>query len=191
MVDRECYRDVRAERRLHRGRVRPVGDSRPSPTRSPPRTVGTGRTDWSPDSGRYGRGLMRVGSHRSATPRRPPEAGGLSQRLAGRRWSGRTGSSDRAVALALVAVGARGRGLDARCVQPATEPTGHVGPFHRREVAGATPEAGRPSTGRLLRVTQDDDDGVIGVDDDRVMRTAPLGVVSGAVVGVVTGCPSG
>ena len=44
---------------------------------------------------------------------------------------------------------------------------------------------------RLLRVTLNDDDGVIGVDDDRVMRTAPLGVVSGAVVGVVTGCPSG
>jgi hypothetical protein len=43
----------------------------------------------------------------------------------------------------------------------------------------------------LLRVTLNDDDGVIGVDDDRVMRTAPLGVVSGAVVGVVTGCPSG
>jgi hypothetical protein len=34
-------------------------------------------------------------------------------------------------------------------------------------------------------------DGVIGVDEDRVMRTAPLGVVCGAVVGVVTGCPSG
>jgi len=43
---------------------------------------------------------------------------------------------------------------------------------------------------RLLRVTFDDDDGVVGVDDDRVMRTAPLGVVSGAVVGVVTGCRS-
>ena len=43
----------------------------------------------------------------------------------------------------------------------------------------------------LLRVTLNDDDGIIGVDDDRVMRTAPLGVVSGAVVGVVTGCPSG
>jgi len=43
----------------------------------------------------------------------------------------------------------------------------------------------------VLRVTLNDDDGVIGVDDDRVMRTAPLGVVSGAVVGVVTGCPSG
>ena len=43
---------------------------------------------------------------------------------------------------------------------------------------------------KVLRVTQDDDDGVIGVDDDRMMRTAPLGVVSGAVVGVVTGCPS-
>ena len=44
---------------------------------------------------------------------------------------------------------------------------------------------------QVLRVTLNDDDGVIGVDDDRVMRTAPLGVVSGAVVGVVTGCPSG
>jgi hypothetical protein len=36
-----------------------------------------------------------------------------------------------------------------------------------------------------LPVTEDDDDGVIGVDEDRVMRTAPLGVVSGAVVGAV------
>ena len=43
----------------------------------------------------------------------------------------------------------------------------------------------------VLRVTQDDDDGVIRFDDDPMMRTAPLGVVSGAVVGVVTGCPSG
>ncbi|WP_204815277.1 alpha/beta hydrolase [Mycobacterium riyadhense] len=42
----------------------------------------------------------------------------------------------------------------------------------------------------VLRVSFDDDDGVVGVDDDRVMRTAPLGVVSGAVVGVVTGCRS-
>jgi hypothetical protein len=44
---------------------------------------------------------------------------------------------------------------------------------------------------RLLRVTQDDDDGVIRVDDDPIMRTAPLGVLSGAVVGVVTALPSG
>jgi len=29
------------------------------------------------------------------------------------------------------------------------------------------------------------------VDDDWVMRTAPLGVANGAVVGVVPGCPSG
>jgi hypothetical protein len=42
-----------------------------------------------------------------------------------------------------------------------------------------------------LRVTEDDDDGVIRIDDDPMMRTAPLGVGSGAVVGVVTGCPSG
>lgn len=34
-----------------------------------------------------------------------------------------------------------------------------------------------------MRVT---DDGVIEVDDDRGIGTAPLGVVSGAVVGVVT-----
>jgi hypothetical protein len=45
--------------------------------------------------------------------------------------------------------------------------------------------------GTVLRVTLGDDDGVIGVDEDRVMRTAPLGVVSGAVVGVVTGYSSG
>jgi len=37
-----------------------------------------------------------------------------------------------------------------------------------------------------LRVAEDDDVGVIGVDDDGDVRTAPLGVVSGAVVGVVT-----
>ena len=48
-----------------------------------------------------------------------------------------------------------------------------------------------PRSARLLRVTLDDDDGVIGVDDDWVMRTAPLGVANGAVVGVVPGCPSG
>jgi hypothetical protein len=33
----------------------------------------------------------------------------------------------------------------------------------------------------------DEDDGVIGVDDDQMMGTAPLGVVSGAVVGVLMG----
>jgi hypothetical protein len=43
----------------------------------------------------------------------------------------------------------------------------------------------------LLRVGQDDDDGVIRVDDDPIRRTAPLGVLSGAVVGVVTALPSG
>jgi hypothetical protein len=42
----------------------------------------------------------------------------------------------------------------------------------------------------VLPVTEDDDDGVIGVDEDLDVRTAPLGVMSGAVVGVVTGCPS-
>ena len=46
-------------------------------------------------------------------------------------------------------------------------------------------------TGPVLRVTEDDDDGVIRVDDDPIMRTAPLGVLSGAVVGVVTVLPSG
>jgi hypothetical protein len=46
-------------------------------------------------------------------------------------------------------------------------------------------------TDLLLRVTQDDDDGVIRVDDDPIMRTAPLGVLSGAVVGVVTALRSG
>jgi hypothetical protein len=43
----------------------------------------------------------------------------------------------------------------------------------------------------LLRVSQDDDDGVIRVDGDPIRRTAPLGVLSGAVVGVVTALPSG
>jgi hypothetical protein len=42
-----------------------------------------------------------------------------------------------------------------------------------------------------LRVTFDDDVGVTGVDEDQGMRTAPLGVVSGAVVGLVTGSSSG
>jgi hypothetical protein len=51
---------------------------------------------------------------------------------------------------------------------------------------GATSRSAR----RVLRVTAGDDDGVIGVDEDQSMRTAPLGVVSGAVVGVVTGSPS-
>ena len=40
---------------------------------------------------------------------------------------------------------------------------------------------------RLLRVVLDDDDGVIGFGDDPDVRTAPLGVVGGAVVGVLTG----
>jgi hypothetical protein len=39
---------------------------------------------------------------------------------------------------------------------------------------------------RVLRVTEDDHDGVSGVDDGGDVRTAPLGVLSGAVVGVVT-----
>ena len=44
----------------------------------------------------------------------------------------------------------------------------------------------------VLRVTEDDDVGVIGVDDDDgSMRTAPLGVVSGAVVVAVTGSSRG
>jgi len=47
-----------------------------------------------------------------------------------------------------------------------------------------------PDSPGLLPVTEDDDDGVIGVDEDLDVRTAPLGVMSGAVVGVVTGCPS-
>jgi len=42
----------------------------------------------------------------------------------------------------------------------------------------------------LLRVAFDDDDGVIGGDDDPMMGTAPLGVVSGAVVGVLTALSS-
>jgi hypothetical protein len=41
-----------------------------------------------------------------------------------------------------------------------------------------------------LRVTEDDDGGVVGVDEDRGMRRAPLGVVSGAVVGAVTSLSS-
>jgi hypothetical protein len=45
--------------------------------------------------------------------------------------------------------------------------------------------------GAVLRGTFDEDDGVIVVDDDLVMGTAPLVVVSGAVVGVVRGCPAG
>ena len=39
----------------------------------------------------------------------------------------------------------------------------------------------------VLRVVLDDDDGVIGFGDDPDVRTAPLGVVGGAVVGVLTG----
>jgi hypothetical protein len=44
-------------------------------------------------------------------------------------------------------------------------------------------ESSRHSNQSVLRVTQDDDDDVIWVDDDPIMRTAPLGVLSGAVVG--------
>lgn len=46
-----------------------------------------------------------------------------------------------------------------------------------------------PARYRVLRGTFDDDDGVIGVDDDLVMGTAPLVVVSGAVVGRGDGVP--
>jgi hypothetical protein len=45
-----------------------------------------------------------------------------------------------------------------------------------------------PQAERLLRVTEGDDDGVIGIECDQVMKTAPLGVVSGAVVVALTGC---
>jgi pimeloyl-ACP methyl ester carboxylesterase len=54
-------------------------------------------------------------------------------------------------------------------------------------IAGVLAVGGVP----VLRVSQDDDDGVIRVDDDPIRRTAPLGVLSGAVVGVVTALPSG
>jgi hypothetical protein len=40
---------------------------------------------------------------------------------------------------------------------------------------------------QVLRVTADEDVGVIGVGDEWAMRAAPLGVVSGAVVVSVTG----
>src|SRR6516162_4057444 len=40
---------------------------------------------------------------------------------------------------------------------------------------------------QVLRVVLDDDDGVIGFGDDPDVRTAPLGVVGGAVAGVLTG----
>jgi hypothetical protein len=43
----------------------------------------------------------------------------------------------------------------------------------------------------VLHVTLDDDDDVVGVDEDPMMRTAPLGVVSGAVVGVLAVLSSG
>jgi len=45
----------------------------------------------------------------------------------------------------------------------------------------------RSETVGVLRVVLDDDDGVIGFGDDPDVRTAPLGVVGGAVVGVLTG----
>ena len=37
-----------------------------------------------------------------------------------------------------------------------------------------------------MRVTEDGDGGVVGVDEDREMRTAPLGAVSGALVGEIS-----
>ena len=43
----------------------------------------------------------------------------------------------------------------------------------------------------VLRVTEGGDDGVIEVDEDRAMKMAPLGVVSGAVVGAVTALSTG
>jgi hypothetical protein len=43
----------------------------------------------------------------------------------------------------------------------------------------------------VLHVTLDDDDDVVGVDEDPMMRSAPLGMVSGAVVGVLAVLSSG
>ena len=66
-------------------------------------------------------------------------------------------------------------------MNPTQEVVGHV-----------ASESNPPLEGdRVLRGAFDDDDGVIVVDDDLVMGTAPLVVVSGAVVGVVRGCPAG
>jgi hypothetical protein len=50
---------------------------------------------------------------------------------------------------------------------------------------------GNAAAKRLLRVTEGGDDGVIEVDEDRAMKMAPLGVVSGAVVGAVTALSTG
>jgi hypothetical protein len=69
-----------------------------------------------------------------------------------------------------------------------------VGPDNVEYTLTEGPHAGRHAIQHfyyLLRVSQDDDDGVIRVDDDPIRRTAPLGVLSGAVVGVVTALPSG
>jgi hypothetical protein len=62
---------------------------------------------------------------------------------------------------------------------------------YRDQTVIGPPRAESLCFGLLLRVSQDDDDGVIRVDDDPIRRTAPLGVLSGAVVGVVTALPSG
>jgi hypothetical protein len=43
----------------------------------------------------------------------------------------------------------------------------------------------------VLTVSLDDDGDVVGVDEDPMMRMAPLGMVSGAVVGVVAVLSSG
>lgn len=43
----------------------------------------------------------------------------------------------------------------------------------------STSTSATASCSHLLRVAQDGDDGVVGAGDDPMMRTAPLGVVSG------------
>lgn len=55
------------------------------------------------------------------------------------------------------------------------------------KVAPRHPSPRPKQYGGMLRVTADEDVGVIGVGDEWAMRAAPLGVVSGAVVVSVTG----
>jgi hypothetical protein len=59
------------------------------------------------------------------------------------------------------------------------------------DALGAEAALSKSTVSRVLRVTEGGDDGVIEVDEDRAMKMAPLGVVSGAVVGAVTALSTG
>ena len=86
---------------------------------------------------------------------------------------------------------------DERCQDApgSVAPTAATSPAWASLVTSLTPERpravnDRQNASQLLPVAVDEDVGVISGGDERGVRTAPLGVVSGAVVVLVTGSSS-